>query len=114
MEDYKKAVLAALRSNPNATALCQVNFVFNTTQYVEDILVSNNSAQPLLIYNTYYEIDNATMHRLIFTTDASLKQITMVEAEIFQKGEVNQGDLSNPVLVEDYVSKGRWNCTKQY
>lgn len=113
MDDYKKAVVKALNENFNAIGGCDLRWVNDTLARVEDILLSETSAQPLLIYNSYYYgINDERMHRLIFTSDASLKKITKVEAEIYKKGEINQGDLSNPDFVEDYILQGKWNCAR--
>ncbi len=112
MDDYKKAVDAALAKNPDVIKGCDGGWVQNTKMYVGDILIQDSSAQPLMIYNTYYFGSVPTMHRLVFETDATLKNIVKVDAEIYKLGEVNEGDLANPIMVEDYVLQGHWNCQK--
>ncbi|MGZ5279989.1 MAG: hypothetical protein ACXWC9_08610 [Pseudobdellovibrionaceae bacterium] len=112
MEDYKTAVRSALAQNPDVIKGCPDGWVYEATEYVVDILVNNISGQPLLMFNTYFDIEDAVMHRLVFTTDTTLKKITKVDAEEYRMGEVNQGDLSNPVIVQDYVLLGRKNCAR--
>jgi hypothetical protein len=101
MEDYKKAVDAALAKNPDVITGCDARWVWDAKTYVGDILIQDQSAQPLLIYNTYFLGNVSTMYRLIFTTDVTLKNIVKVDAEIYKWGEINESDLSNPIIVED-------------
>jgi len=107
--DYQKAIQAAIHQNPSVITGCDPQWVNNTFNYVHEILVNTENAQPLVLFNTFYNGD-LVMHRLAFFTDPSLKNLTKVHAETFRKGEVNQGDLANPVIVEDYLIQGRWDC----
>jgi hypothetical protein len=113
MDDYKKAINSALAKTPDVISGCDARWVHDVKTYVGDILVQDQSAQPLLIYNTYFLGNVSTMHRLIFTTDVTLKNIVKVDAEIYKWGEINEGDLGNPIIVEDYVRQGLWNCQKR-
>lgn len=110
-DSYRKAIHQAFAANPKAVQACDTNWVYNTVNYAEDILVSKDPTKPLLILNSYYNIDQEVMQRLIITTDASMKSVTQVDAEYYMKEEVNTGDLSNPVFVIDYVLKNRTSCT---
>jgi len=112
MDDYKTAVRSALAQNPNVIKGCADGWVYEATEYVEDILVNETSGQPLLMFNTYFDIEDAIMHRLVFTTDVTLKKVTQVEAEEYRMGEFNQGDLGHPDIVQDYVLLGRKNCAR--
>ena len=113
MEDYRKALIEAVNANPDVLAACNASWISDTFQNAEDILKNDQSGQPLLIFNRYYEVAESIIQRLIFTTDPSLKKVTKVDAEIYKKMEVNQGDLANPIFVEDYVLQGQWNCAKK-
>ena len=113
MEDYKKALLISIKQNQDVITGCDPRWVNDTFNAVEDILKSDQSSQPLIIFNRYYEVNERLLHRLIFTTDASLKKVVQVDAEIYKMSEINQGDLGNPDFVEDYVLQGKWNCARQ-
>ncbi len=111
-EAYRKALSAALKENPTVAIDCDPQWMNDVFTIADDILLNKNSNQPLLIFNRYMTTgQDERLHRILFTTSSDLKHISQVSAEIYIKGEVNQGDLAHPVIVEDYVLQGQWNCT---
>jgi hypothetical protein len=114
MEDYKQAINMALTQNPSVITGCDGGWVSQVMTTVEDILLNDQSGQPLLIFNSYRNLNAELMDRLIFTTDASLKKVIQVDAEVYKLTEVNQGDLSNPDFVQDYVLQTKMNCVHKH
>lgn len=113
IDQYKKAFRAAIQQNPDVITACDPQWVRNMFNFSSEVLVSTNNSQPLVLFNTYYPTAVESLHRLAFFTSADLKTLTKVHAEIYALEEVNTGDLANPVFVEDYVIKGRWDCARQ-
>jgi hypothetical protein len=110
-EDYQKAIYQALAQNPSVIVQCDQAWVYNTIQTLDEVLVNSKSAQPLLIVNSFYPIDERILYRLVISTGPDLKSISNVTAEVYKMGDVNTGDLAHPVIVEDYVLQSRVVCT---
>jgi hypothetical protein len=115
VNEYNKAVRAAIAQNPQVIQNCNADWINYVLTQTDEILVQSQSAQPLLLMDAYDQTQfNEVLARMEITTDASLKVITKVVAEVYRMGEVNKGDLAHPVIVQDYVLQNRTSCTPGY
>lgn len=113
VEDYRRAILASITQNPTSVSACDPRWVHQTIDFLDEILVSDNSTQPLLLVNTHYAVNDGVLHRMVIVTTPDLKQIIQVLAEIYVMGEVNKGDLAHPVIAHDYILQSRTNCAQE-
>lgn len=112
INDYRKALWASFAKNPDTVNGCDSRWLQTTMDFVSEVWVNSTSAQPLLVTSSFYQGGNL-MHRLVIVTTPDLKTVTQVFAEIYEMGEVNKGDLANPIIVDDYVIKGKWSCARK-
>jgi hypothetical protein len=112
INDYRKALWTSFANNPDTVNGCDPKWLRQTMDYIEEVWVNSTSGQPLLVTNSFYQ-GRTLMHRMLIATTPDLKTITQVFAEVYEMGEVNKGDLANPIIVEDYVIKGKWSCSRK-